>query len=88
MKVYIDSNNICHAEPHEGYTEAEHEYFDTVAPDAFPCYRFIPDRNFIQCMDSVRADAIQRQYEINDLKRALALLGVKEEQEEQPDAEV
>jgi len=39
-------------------------------------------------MDSIRADAIQRQYEINDLKRALALLGVKEEQGEQPDAEI
>lgn len=87
MKVYISENYICHAEPIEGYTEAEHEYFNNVAPDAFSCYRFIPDRNFIQCIDSIKADAIQRQYEINDLIRALALLGVKEKEVEL-DAEV
>lgn len=76
MKVYLDSNYICHTEPHEGYTEAENAYFDNISPDAFPCYRFIPERNFIQCMDSQRADAIQGRYEISLMADALAKLGV------------
>lgn len=77
MKVYLDSNHICHAEPQEGYVEAEHDYFDNIAPMAFPYYRYIPEHNFIQCMDSQCADVINKQYEIDNLTAALIRLGVE-----------
>ena len=42
MKVYLDSEYMAHAEYAEGYNEAEHSFFDVIAPELFDCYRFIP----------------------------------------------
>ena len=42
MKVYLDSEYIAHAEYAEGCVEAEHCFFDVIAPVLFDCYRFIP----------------------------------------------
>lgn len=68
MKVYLDSKNICHAKPKEGYVEAEHPFFDSVPELAIDCYKFIPERNFIQCIDSKRESVIVQQYNASEEK--------------------
>ena len=42
MTVYLDMDFMAHAEFAEGYIEAEHSFFDVIAPVLFDCYRFIP----------------------------------------------
>lgn len=66
MKVYLDINSVCHVENKEGYTEAEHAFFDGVPKCAFECYRYFPESNFIQCIDSKTESGISRQYAIDD----------------------
>lgn len=61
MKVYLDNNNMCHLTFKEGYREAEHEYFNTIPPLCVEYYKFIPERNFIQCTNSTACDLITRQ---------------------------
>ena len=68
MKVYLDENNICHREYKQGYREAEHEFFDTIAEMAIECYRFIPEQNFIQCIDSNKERAITQQFQVSEEK--------------------
>lgn len=77
MKVYLDSEYICHAEPQEGFAEAEHKYFDDIAPDALTCYRFSPENGVIQCIDHSRAIIVQKSFETNEMEKALKQFGVE-----------
>lgn len=72
MTVYLDKKYICHAEPRDEYREAEHPYFDTVCKEAISCYRYIPERDFIQCIDSRSADMAQVLHENAELEQQLA----------------
>ena len=42
MTVYLDMDFMAHAEYAEGCIEAEHRFFDVIAPELFDCYQFIP----------------------------------------------
>ena len=66
MKVYLDEQNICHADNKDGYIEAEHTFFDAVPKCAFECYRYLPEFEFIQCIDSQTESGISRQHTIDD----------------------
>ena len=68
MKVYLDNKNICHSKPKEGYREAEHPFFDTIPELAIDCYKFIPEHNFIQCVDSKKESAIVQQFNASEEK--------------------
>lgn len=68
MKVYLDKNNMCHLEQKEGYTEAEHEFFDTIPPLCVEYYKFIPEHGFIQCTDSKSCDLLTKQFNASEEK--------------------
>ena len=42
MTVYLDTEYMAHVGFAEGYMEAEHSFFDTIAMALYDCYRFIP----------------------------------------------
>ena len=78
--VYIDNNYMCHTERKDGYREAQHEFFDNVPVEAVRFYKFIPERNFIQCVDVLGAmwqDCTTEEATAEDYEQALAELGVK-----------
>lgn len=66
MKIYLDEFNRCHAEPKEGFTEAENAFFDSVPFAAVECYKYYPETGFIQCVDSKVDAGIARQHLIDD----------------------
>lgn len=73
--IYLDSDFICYADYVEGRTAVETDALDHVCNAALCYYRFVPSGMsyrgkdhkiigpFVQCIDSVRADATQAQYE-------------------------
>lgn len=42
MKIYIDSDFLCHASPVDGLREVETDFFDGKCPEFVAGYRFIP----------------------------------------------
>ena len=72
-------------------TEIQTDCFDDLCDNATELMRFVPEGKvwvhpkgyevfglFIQATDSVKIDEYQRQAEVEDMKSALALLGVTE----------
>lgn len=63
--IYIDTNYHCHTEYASGWTAIETDAFDAYSDKAIECYIYEPQEmgEFIQCFDTKRADAYNRQYE-------------------------
>lgn len=63
-KIYLDANNICHLNPIPNGKEIETSIFDEINDNAVECYRFIPEQNFVQCIDSKTSfiSTIQSEY--------------------------
>lgn len=82
--IYIDENNICHADDAVGRIAYEIPELDNVCDNTLPCYRVLinGDNRFIQCFDSHTAEEIQKQYNESEqilsetLYRIEAALGI------------
>ena len=79
MIVYLDENNIVHKEYKEGYTQAQHPFFDSVPELALSCYKFIPEKNFIQCINSEKEILISQQAMASEIKYNSLLQNVVKE---------
>ena len=93
MTVYIDNDYKCYTEPADGLTAVETSFFDGKCMTFIEGYRYIPEGCewkrkdgvvFTGEMASPWEDysvlaAAQAWYEIEDMRAALELLGVKEE---------
>lgn len=87
--VYIDSDFMCHTTNDGTRTEIQTDYFDYLCDNAIELMRFIPEGRvwyhpkgfvvygeFVQATNSKKIDELQRQAEMDDMRAALALLGV------------
>lgn len=88
--IYLDADFMCHLENAEGRTEVQTDAFDGVVDRAIQYYRYIPQGEewtdprkgkvyhgiFIQATDSAKIDRCQVQAQLEDMKNALAILGV------------
>jgi len=74
MAYYIDSEYMIHTEYKEGYRQVNAEqYFANICNKSAEYYRFVPRgeewkggttaNDFIQCVDSNKADMYQREYD-------------------------
>ena len=66
MKIYIDSNYKCYKDNAPGRREVEHPFFDGLPIGAIGCYKYNPERQFIQCYKSDKETGIRQQHEIDD----------------------
>ena len=87
MKLYIDDKNMCHLERKEGYREVESHFFDSIPPLAIEYYKFIPEKNFIQCTNSFACDLITKQYKASEEKYDKIIKELQEEKHEEPPME-
>lgn len=89
--VYIDSDFMCHTADNGSRIEIQTDYFDNLCDNAIELMRFVPSGyewvrsdgriiygEFVQATNSAKIDEYQRQAEIDDMKAALAILGVTE----------
>ena len=89
--IYIDSDFMCYTTNDGTRTEIQTDYFDDLCDNAIELMRFVPEGRvwyhpkgfvvygeFVQATDSAKIDEYQIQAEIDDMKAALALLGVTE----------
>lgn len=89
--IYIDSDFMCHVTNDGTRTEIQTDYFDNLCDKAIELMRFVPNGEewtrpdgrvihgeFVQATNSQKIDELQRQAEMDDMRAALALLGVTE----------
>lgn len=87
--IYLDPNFMCHITNDGTMTEVQTEAFDGICNNAIELMRFVPSGEtwersdgriihgeFVQATDSAKIAEYQLQAEIDDMKAALALLGV------------
>lgn len=84
MKVYIDSENKCHAVNAPGLTEVETEFFDVKCKTFIEGYKLVPQEageyvfpfKSFEVLEAAQKEYEQLQSEIEDMQAALELLGV------------
>ena len=82
--IYLDAEYRCFTQPGEGRRAVETDEFDGRAEEDINRFRFIPDGESWQRGDGVVfrgimiAPASERPSELEDMRTALALLGVTE----------
>lgn len=87
--IYIDENFMCHVSNDGTMTEVQTDYFDNLCDNAIELMRFVPkgknwtradgraiQGEFVQATDSAKINEFQIQAQIEDMKNALAILGV------------
>lgn len=93
MKIYIDTNYLCHVEPASGLREIETEFFTGKCKEYIEGYRFVPTGEtwtnskgiifhgemICPAEDYNRLEKAQRQHEYDDVTR-LTNLGILREQ--------
>lgn len=66
MIVYIDSNYKCYKDNAPGRRAVEHPFFDRLPIAAIECYKYNPERQFIQCYKTDKDAGIRQQHAIDD----------------------
>lgn len=87
--IYINSDYMCYLKNADGRIEVQTDAFDEIVDGAIPYYRYIPDGAewtnnkgqvfhgpFIQATDSKMIDRTTTQSILEDVRLALAVLGV------------
>ena len=89
--IFLDSDFMCHLTDDGTRTEVQTDALDHLCDRAIELMRYVPEGRvwfnprgfavhgeFIQATDSSKIDSFQAQAQIEDMKAALALLGVTE----------